>query len=37
VRRSGFGIGLWVVRQLAEAMGGTVAIEDASGGDAYSS
>ena len=33
-RRSGFGVGLWVVRQLAEAMGGTVAIEDAPGGGA---
>jgi len=33
-RRSGFGVGLWVVRQLAEAMGGTVAIEDARGGGA---
>ena len=30
-RRSGFGIGLWIVRQLAEAMGGTVMIEDAPG------
>ena len=33
-QRSGFGVGLWIVRQLAEAMGGTVAIEDAPGGGA---
>jgi hypothetical protein len=33
-RRSGFGVGLWIVRQLAEAMGGTVAIADARGGGA---
>jgi len=33
-RRGGFGVGLWVVRQLAEAMGGMVAIEDAPGGGA---
>ncbi len=33
-RRSGFGVGLWVVRQLAEAMGGTVAVGDAPGGGA---
>ncbi len=33
-RRSGFGVGLWVVCQLAGAMGGTVAIEDAPGGGA---
>ena len=33
-RCSGFGVGLWVVRQLAEALGGTVAIEDAMGGGA---
>jgi two-component system OmpR family sensor kinase len=33
-RRSGFGVGLWVVHQVAVAMGGTVAIEDAPGGGA---
>ncbi len=33
-RRSGFGVGLWVVRQLVEAMDGTVSIEDAPGGGA---
>jgi len=33
-RRSGFGVGLWVVRQLAEAMGGTVVVGDAPGGGA---
>lgn len=33
-RRSGFGVGLWLVRQLAEAMGGTVAVGDAPGGGA---
>jgi two-component system OmpR family sensor kinase len=33
-RRSGFGVGLWLVRQLSEAMGGTVAIGDAPGGGA---
>ena len=33
-QRSGFGVGLWVVRQLTEAMGGTVAVEDAPGGGA---
>ena len=33
-RRSGYGIGLWVVRQLAEAMGGAVTIGDAPGGGA---
>ena len=33
-RRSGFGVGLWVVRQLAEAMGGAVVVEDALGGGA---
>ena len=33
-RRSGFGVGLWVVRQLVEAMGGTVAVGDAPGGGA---
>ena len=32
VRRSGFGIGLWVVRQLVEAMNGTIAVGDAQGG-----
>lgn len=31
-RRSGFGIGLWVVGQLVEAMGGTIAVDDAQGG-----
>ncbi len=29
---SGFGVGLWVVGQLVEAMGGTVTVEDAQGG-----
>ncbi len=33
-RRSGFGVGLWVVSQLVEAMGGTVAVGDAPGGGA---
>ena len=33
-QRSGFGVGLWVVRQLTEAMGGTVAVEDAPTGGA---
>jgi signal transduction histidine kinase len=33
-RRNGFGVGLWLVRQLAEAMGGAVDIESASGGGA---
>lgn len=33
-RRSGFGIGLWVVGQLVEAMGGAIRIEDAPGGGA---
>ena len=33
-RRSGFGVGLWVVGQLAEAMGGSVMVEDAPGGGA---
>ena len=33
-RRSGFGVGLWLVRQLAKAMGGTVAVGDAPGGGA---
>lgn len=32
--RSGFGVGLWVISQLAEAMGGVVATEDAPGGGA---
>lgn len=31
---SGFGIGLWVVGQLAEAMGGRVVVDDAPGGGA---
>ncbi|WP_428484312.1 sensor histidine kinase [Rhodopila sp.] len=30
--RSGFGIGLWVVRQLIEAMKGTITVDDARGG-----
>jgi two-component system OmpR family sensor kinase len=33
-RRSGFGVGLWVVRQLTEAMGGSVAVGDTPGGGA---
>ena len=33
-RRSGFGVGLWVVGQLVTAMGGTVVIGDAPGGGA---
>lgn len=33
-RRSGFGIGLWIVRQLAEAMGGTVSLGDGPDGGA---
>lgn len=33
-RRSGFGIGLWIVGQFVAAMGGTVAIGDAPGGGA---
>lgn len=33
-RRTGFGVGLWVVRHLVEAMNGMVAIEDATGGGA---
>ncbi len=32
--RTGFGIGLWLVRQLAEAMDGEVVVEDAPGGGA---
>ena len=32
--RSGFGVGLWVVGQLVEAMKGTITIEDAPGGGA---
>lgn len=31
---SGFGVGLWVVRQLVEAMDGEIAIDDAPGGGA---
>ena len=31
-RRSGFGVGLWVVGQLVDAMGGTVTVDDAQGG-----
>ena len=31
-RRSGFGVGLWVVGQLVEAMRGTVTVDDAPGG-----
>ena len=31
-QRSGFGIGLWVVRQLVEAMDGTITVDDARGG-----
>jgi len=34
VRRSGFGVGLWVVGQLAVAMGGMVTVADAPGGGA---
>src|SRR5690242_13022574 len=33
-RRSGFGVGLWVVGQLVEAMGGTIMVADAPGGGA---
>jgi two-component system OmpR family sensor kinase len=33
-RRSGFGVGLWVVGQLVTAMGGTVTVGDAPGGGA---
>jgi two-component system OmpR family sensor kinase len=32
--RSGFGVGLWVVGQLVEAMGGAITIDDAPGGGA---
>lgn len=32
--RSGFGVGLWVVAQLIEAMGGAITIDDAPGGGA---
>jgi signal transduction histidine kinase len=31
-RRSGFGVGLWVVSQLVNAMGGTIRVDDAQGG-----
>ena len=31
-RRSGFGVGLWVVGQLVDAMGGTIKVGDAQGG-----
>src|SRR4051812_19944222 len=31
-RRSGFGVGLWVVGQLVNAMGGTIRVDDAQGG-----
>ena len=31
-RRSGFGVGLWVVGQLVAAMDGTVAVDDVPGG-----
>ncbi len=33
-RHSGFGVGLWVVRQLVQCMDGTIAIDDAPGGGA---
>jgi two-component system OmpR family sensor kinase len=33
-RRSGFGVGLWVVSQLVAAMDGTITIDDAPGGGA---
>ncbi len=33
-RRSGFGIGLWIVRRLVEAMGGAVVVGDTAGGGA---
>ena len=32
--RSGFGVGLWVVGQLVDAMRGTIRVEDAPGGGA---
>ena len=32
--RSGFGVGLWVVRQLVETMGGSIAVDPARGGGA---
>jgi signal transduction histidine kinase len=31
-RHGGFGVGLWVVGQLVEAMGGTITVDDAQGG-----
>ncbi len=31
-RRGGFGVGLWVVGQLVEAMNGTIEVDDAQGG-----
>ena len=31
-RRSGFGVGLWVVGQLVAAMEGTIVVDDAEGG-----
>ena len=33
-RRSGFGVGLWLIGQLVAAMGGTILVEDAPGGGA---
>lgn len=33
-RRSGFGVGLWLVRRLAEMMGGRIAVGDTAGGGA---
>ncbi len=33
-RQSGFGVGLWIVRQLTEAMGGAVEVGDTPGGGA---
>jgi two-component system OmpR family sensor kinase len=33
-RHSGFGVGLWVVRQLTEAMGGAIVVGDTPGGGA---
>ena len=33
-RRSGFGVGLWVVGQIVKAMGGTIRVDDAQGGGA---